>query len=75
MTTSNSVVKTRKRHECRGCGENIPAGETVVCRTGVDGDGWWTIYMHPECEIITREWDSLDWECSAPGEFKRPNKV
>lgn len=75
MTTTDDTVKTRKKHECRVCGEIIPAGETVVRRAGFDCDGPWTIHMHPECERLTKDWDSMDWESIGPGELKRPNSV
>lgn len=75
MTTSNSTVKTRKRHHCRVCGEGIAVGETCIRRTGFDCDGPWTIHMHPECEALTKVWDSMDWESISPGECKRPSRI
>lgn len=72
MTGRDTTVKTRKPHECRLCGEKIGPGEVAICRSGFDGDGPWTIYLHPECEPLTKEWDQMDWESFSPGEFKRP---
>ncbi|NDB77447.1 MAG: hypothetical protein EB141_17700 [Verrucomicrobia bacterium] len=74
MTTTDDTVKTRKKHECRVCGEIIPAGEAVIRRAGFDSDGPWAIHMHPECERLTKDWDSMDWESIGPGEVKRPNR-
>lgn len=73
MTTTDETVKTRKKHQCRVCGQMILKGETVIRRAGFDSDGPWTIHMHKECEALTKDWDSMDWENISPGESKRPN--
>jgi hypothetical protein len=72
MTTLDRISKTRKQQSCRVCGEVIAPLEIVVRRSGFDSDGPWTIHMHPECEKLTQNWDSADWESISPGELKRP---
>lgn len=72
MTTEDFTVKTRKAHCCRLCGEAINTGESCIRRAGFDGDGPWTIHMHPECEVQTKDWDDGDWESAGIGEIKRP---
>lgn len=70
--TSDKIVKTRNKHECRVCGEIAPAGENMVRRSGFDCDGPWTIHMHQECEKLTEDWDDGDWESICPGDVERP---
>lgn len=67
----DQIVKVRKHHSCRLCGESIEKGEICVMRTGTD-DGIHTFYMHKECEEATVDWDSDDWEVTSPGEMERP---
>lgn len=74
--TSEKTVKCRKRHRCRVCDESFQIGETAIRRSGFDDcSGPWTIHMHPECEVLTREWAYEDWEIISPGEYKRPPRT
>ncbi len=51
VISSNNSVKARKKHVCSLCGEHILPGEVYCTRTGVEeGDGFWTMRMHAECE-------------------------
>lgn len=47
---SKEKVRAAKRHHCTLCGEAILPGAIHDTRSGVvEGDGWWTMRMHPEC--------------------------
>lgn len=70
--TYGTVKKTRKPHHCRYCGETIPTGSSCYRASGFTLDGAWVIHMHHECEPMTREWDSADWEDIPPGSYERP---
>jgi hypothetical protein len=49
-TSSKEGVTARKTYRCTLCGQRIHVGERHDTRTGVaDGDGFWTMRMHPEC--------------------------
>ena len=67
---SSKELVARKPHECRICGDTIPAGETCSRYTGVDSeDGFYTLYFHLDC----REWanhfiDYMDWQTHGPGD-------
>lgn len=48
--SSRDGIKARKPHRCCLCGEGIIKGDRQDVRTGVqEGDGFWTMHMHPEC--------------------------
>jgi len=69
---SDKVGKPRKAHWCRVCGEMIAASETCHIYRGVaDGEGFYTLYFHPDCWEYSRGWDGADWECASPGDVSR----
>lgn len=68
---SNRESIARKQHECDACGGRISPGEKQVTRSGVSGDGFYRMHMHPECELETADWDDQDWECLG-GTLERP---
>jgi len=60
-----------KDYVCFFCGEACEKGEAYWRRTGADGDGIWTMNMHPECRgaEAVRRWD--DYDTFTPGSMKR----
>lgn len=76
-------VKARKQYRCSFCGERIAIGELHDTRTGVvQGDGFWTMRMHPECHRyeqtpkirrILHDWDWYE-DVSEPA-FPRADAV
>lgn len=63
---SDRVIKTRKQHQCRICGEIINKGEMCHNYKAVEtGEGFYTLYFHHECFdyadkfIKYDEWDFL----------------
>lgn len=67
------LCKPRKPHRCRLCNERIEIGEPCHRYSGLEpGEGYYTIYTHPECLALTKDWDDGDWECCSPGEVVRP---
>lgn len=70
------TIKARRPHRCRVCDQRIAVGETCDTWTGLEpGTGWWTVWVHPECHEICKEWDDMDWECLFPGDTDRPKKT
>ncbi len=68
---ADKVVKVRKRHQCRVCGEWIEKGDSCRLYRGVEtGEGFYTIYFHHQCWEHSRDWD-MDWESISPGEISR----
>lgn len=47
--TSKKMVKTRKEHECFGCGELIPKGEKAVSATAKEDDRHKRFHLHTKC--------------------------
>lgn len=78
MNTSASTIRTRPLciprvpHECRLCGELIPAGQPCVRWTGFFENKPFTSHAHPGCYGLTTNWDSSDWESVLPGDIERP---
>lgn len=50
LLSSKDGVKARKPYWCTLCGDAIEAGTLHDVRTGANGDGIWTMRMHPECQ-------------------------
>ena len=69
MPEGTKLVKTQAGHRCRLCDEVIPIGTTVPSYTGVNSEGWYTIYLHAECAAYTDKWHEDDWECTSPGDI------
>jgi len=70
------LVKTRKPHRCRLCGERIDVGESVHSWSSIEpGEGWMRGYAHPECYAETEDWDDDDWESAEPGDMERPKQI
>lgn len=63
----SGLVKTRKGHRCRICDGEIPKGSKVYMFTGIDEEGFYTIYFHDLCREYSKDFDETDWEFSAPG--------
>ena len=59
-------------NECFLCGGEIGALDPYVSRSGVADGEMQTITMHPECEVGTDDWGTVDWEVCSPGELERP---
>lgn len=55
MSTFNEreVKAVRKARTCDWCGQPINTGEPAHYSAGFDDEilGFWTSYMHPECEV------------------------
>ena len=69
---SDKLGKPRKRHQCRVCGTVIEAGEQCHIYKGVeDGEGFYTLYFHPDCWDYSRDWDDMDWDTCSPGAVSR----
>lgn len=61
LSTRNAVT-ARKPHRCDLCGERIHSGTLHDTRTGVvEGDGFWTMRMHPECHRYEQHGRRKDW--------------
>lgn len=55
------VVKTRKRHQCHGCLDYIEVGEKAFYQSGHNGDCWYRLYMHTDCnDLVNKHIDFLD---------------
>ncbi|MCK5644294.1 MAG: hypothetical protein KAJ19_26075 [Gammaproteobacteria bacterium] len=69
---SDGQVKTLKSHECRVCGETIPAGVQCHRYTGIDDDiGFFSVWFHHECWEYSIHWDETEWENCIPGAVSR----
>ncbi len=71
---NNPACRPRKPHRCYLCCQWIAIKEVCVKRVCVNEDGFWTGYMHPECDAATYDWDGGDWECFEKGSMERPTK-
>jgi len=63
-------IKTRADHVCGWCGETINNGDNAWFHRYVDDGGFYSDYMHPECNSAMQSCkDWLDeWN---PGDFPR----
>jgi hypothetical protein len=61
MNNWTKTVKTRKPHKCYGCGEEFPAGTTMVFSTTVD-DIWASFYACEGCNKVFLKFETWDWE-------------
>ena len=70
---SDKVVKVRKPHQCRICGEIINKDEICVSYRGVEKDiGFYTIYFHHECFDYSNRYIKYDeWDYLTPGNITR----
>jgi hypothetical protein len=50
---TTKTVKTKKPHECWGCGGIIPAGRTVEMQSQADGGEIFSVYTCEICKIET----------------------
>lgn len=66
------VIKPRKPHQCRICGEIIGKGESCYSYRGIEsGEGFYTIYFHHECFDYANKFIRNDeWEF-LPGSITR----
>ena len=71
-TFSTKVVTTKVKHQCRCCGEVIQPGEQAQAWRGVTDAGVSTCYLHRECAALSRSWTEDYWDCTFPGDVKRP---
>ena len=60
-----------KDHRCYFCDEICEKGKPYWRRSGADGDGIWTMKMHPECLEATAHWRDEDFETFTIGSMKR----
>jgi len=63
-------IKTRADHQCDWCDENIPKGDNAWFHKCVDDEGFYSGYMHPECDAAMQLCKELLGEWS-PGDFPR----
>lgn len=49
--TKKQTVKTRKKHECYGCLENIDKGTAAVHVRGKEDGRYVSFYLHVQCHI------------------------
>ena len=62
--------KARKDYCCSLCALTIPKGTVHVKRVGISEGEWVNMRMHPDCEVLTRDWDEMDWECHDEATFR-----
>jgi len=64
------VKKARKSHTCWWCGEQIEKGHPYIKWVNVDGNDFFQVKVHPECQ---KAWITLPaWENEVQfAEFKR----
>ena len=53
------------------CAEDICIGDSYDFRSGVNEDGFYTMYMHPECNLATINWKQEDYEIFSGSRLKR----
>ncbi len=74
MTTthiSHKQCRPYKPHRCRVCYDIIERHELCdVSRSVEQGQGFSTMYFHPECWVYTHDWSEYDWEMN-PGDISR----
>ena len=63
--------KARKLYYCDICGEEIQPGEVHVARRGAGEGRVVTSRMHLDCEMLSKRWDQMEWECHLPGDCTR----
>ena len=68
---ADTKPKARKLYYCDICGENIEPGEVHVARRGVSDGRVVTSRMHLDCEMLSKRWDQMEWECHFPGDCTR----
>lgn len=49
------IKKTMKEHQCFGCLKPITKGSQAIKHSGYH-DSWYTHYLHPVCDIITKKY-------------------
>lgn len=64
---SDKMVKTRKPHQCFGCGRTRPKGTNMHCQVNAGDDGIYTVYNCDVCwSIMSKYGDDEgmidDWE-------------
>ena len=65
---SNHIGHPRKPHQCRVCGDEIPAkAECMIYRGVENGVGFYTSYFHLLCWDYSRDWEDYEWESISPG--------
>ncbi len=58
MNLKQSLVKTRKEHQCFGCAKTYPAGSKMWSIAGIHDGDFWSGYW---CLICTEVMDGLDY--------------
>lgn len=66
--------RSRKKRVCHLCGQFIPVGCVYLRRRGVWESKFVSQPMHIECEVISREWDEMDWESHMIGDGDWPER-
>lgn len=61
FVSAYKTVKTRKKHQCHACLKRIRAGEKAHYQSGHNGDYWYRLYMHTDCNVlVNKHIDVLD---------------
>jgi len=67
MHVWEKIVKTRKPHQCYGCGKIFPPGIEMTYNTTVGEDGFFKGYWCDDCNEKFKKFDEWDWENFEPG--------
>lgn len=64
-------VSIRKSHRCRICHDGIDPPAQCISLRCLGDDGYYTLYLHDDCDDYSASWDDDDWGNSNPGSVGR----
>jgi len=68
----DTVRKVSRDRVCGLCANRIAKGTSAIYRVGIADGKLLASYMHEPCEMLTHDWDAMDWETFSPGDGEWP---